>query len=125
MPRGRPRLGKAAPRARKPDALAQLPLTRAMEAHFQALLVGGGSPETVRGRRVALRQFIAWADERGLAEPGQAPSTVAGLSLFCRASVAFLSPDHRSGRATRGLPAGAAQRAARYSATPRCVIMMA
>jgi hypothetical protein len=53
------------------------------------------------------------------------PSTVAGLSLFCRASVAFLSPDHRSGRATRGLPAGAAQRAARYSATPRCVIMLA
>jgi integrase/recombinase XerD len=91
MPRGRPRLGKAAARARKPDALAHLKLTHAMEAHFQALLIAGGSPETVRGRRVCLRQFIAWADERGLAEPGQVTAGI--LALYQRHLFARRKPD--------------------------------
>ena len=40
-----------------------------MEEHFEWLLVTGYSPDTVRARRQALRKFIAWADERGLADP--------------------------------------------------------
>jgi integrase/recombinase XerD len=53
----------------KPDKLAHLPLAQAMETHFEALLVAGYSADTVRGRRIALRRFIAWCDERGLADP--------------------------------------------------------
>jgi integrase/recombinase XerD len=84
---------------RKPDPLAHLPLTRAMEAHFEALLVAGGSPETVRGRRIALRQFIAWADARGLSEPGEVTNRI--LALYQRHLFA-----RRTGR-TRGEADGA------------------
>jgi integrase/recombinase XerD len=51
------------------DPLAHLALTRYMEAHFEALLVGGYSPNTVTARRQAIRRFIAWCDERGIAQP--------------------------------------------------------
>jgi len=73
--------------SRKPDPIAALPLTLSMEAHFAALLVAGGSAETVRGRRIALRQFIVWADARGLAEPGDITGKILGLyqrHLFAR-----------------------------------------
>jgi integrase/recombinase XerD len=72
---------------KKPDPIAALPFTRLMETHFEALLVAGGSPETVRGRRVALRQFIVWADARGLSEPGAITGKILGLYqryLFAR-----------------------------------------
>jgi len=46
---------------KKPDPIAALKLTLSMEAHFATLLVAGGSPETVRGRRIALRQFYTTA----------------------------------------------------------------
>ena len=61
-----PQAGRA---GQKRDPLADLKLTQAMAAHFEALLVAGYSPDTVRGRRVALRLFIAWCDGRGLADP--------------------------------------------------------
>jgi integrase/recombinase XerD len=54
---------------RKPDALAQLPLTRTMDEHFEWMLMTGYTPDTVRGRRQAIRRFIAWCDDRGLSDP--------------------------------------------------------
>ena len=51
------------------DALAHNRLLRYMEDYFEWMLVTGYSAETVRTRRQALRRFIAWADERGLADP--------------------------------------------------------
>jgi integrase/recombinase XerD len=72
---------------KKPDPIAALKLTLSMEAHFEALLLAGGSAETVRGRRIALRQFIAWADQRGLTEPGEITGKILGLyqrHLFAR-----------------------------------------
>ncbi len=54
---------------KKPDPLAHLPLTRYMEEHFEWMLITGYTPETVRGRRQAIRRFIAWCEERGLSGP--------------------------------------------------------
>ena len=77
MPRAGQRLKTRRPAAVKPagpahkaaDALAGNRLVRYMEEHFEWMLVTGYSPETVRARRQAIRKFIAWADERGLADP--------------------------------------------------------
>jgi integrase/recombinase XerD len=74
-----------------PDKLAALPLTRAMAAHFEALLVAGYSPDTVRGRRIALRRFIAWCDERGLSEPGEITGKI--LERYQRHLFAWRKPD--------------------------------
>lgn len=57
------------PRQRLDDALAHNRLMRYMDEHFEWMLVTGYSADTIRARRVALRKFIAWADERGLADP--------------------------------------------------------
>lgn len=57
------------PAAAKADALGHNRLVQYMEDHFEWLLVRGYSAETVRTRRFVLRRFIAWADERGLADP--------------------------------------------------------
>ena len=78
MPRAGQRIKTRKPTARKPpgrprkvidDALAHNRLTRYMDEHFEWMLVTGYSADTVRARRVALRKFIAWADERGLDDP--------------------------------------------------------
>ncbi|HJV95621.1 MAG TPA: site-specific tyrosine recombinase XerC [Albitalea sp.] len=57
------------PRQRLDDALAHNRLMRYMDEHFEWMLVTGYSADTIRARRVALRKFIAWADERGLGDP--------------------------------------------------------
>jgi integrase/recombinase XerD len=54
---------------RKLDALAHLPITRYMDEHFEWMLITGYTPDTVRGRRQAIRRFIAWCDDRGLSDP--------------------------------------------------------
>jgi integrase/recombinase XerD len=78
MPRAGQRIKTRKPAPVKPsvrtrraidDALAHNLLTRYMDEHFEWMLVTGYSADTVRARRVALRKFIAWADERGLADP--------------------------------------------------------
>ena len=51
------------------DALAGHALTRWMEAHFEWMLITGFTPDTIRARRIALRRFIRWCDERGLKDP--------------------------------------------------------
>jgi integrase/recombinase XerD len=67
----KPAAVKPSVRARKAidDALAHNRLTRYMDEHFEWMLVTGYSADTVRARRVALRKFIRWADERGLDDP--------------------------------------------------------
>lgn len=57
------------PAARPPDALSHNRLLRYMEEHFDWMLVTGYSADTIRARRVAIRKFIGWADERGLSDP--------------------------------------------------------
>ncbi|MFC3654129.1 site-specific tyrosine recombinase XerC [Dyella humi] len=51
------------------DPLASHPLTRYMNAHFEAMLVRGYSPDTVYARRIVMRRFIAWCAERHLDDP--------------------------------------------------------
>jgi integrase/recombinase XerD len=78
MPRAGQRIKTRKPTATKPtgrprqrlgDALAHNRLMRYMDEHFEWMLVTGYSADTIRARRVALRKFIAWADERGLGDP--------------------------------------------------------
>ena len=73
------------------DPRAALPLTQAMEAHFEAILVAGYSADTVRGRRVAIRRFIAWCDARGLTAPGEITTRI--LERYQRGLFAWRKPD--------------------------------
>jgi integrase/recombinase XerD len=56
-------------RAAADDPLRHLPLLAYMEAHFEWMLVTGYSPDTVRARRIAIRRFIVWCEERGITDP--------------------------------------------------------
>jgi integrase/recombinase XerD len=79
MPRAGQRIKLRKPAAVKPPggrrprtADAQLShnrLMRYMDEHFEWLRVTGYSLYTIGARRVAIRKFIAWCDERGLADP--------------------------------------------------------
>ncbi len=66
----------AGPKKRAVDPLAHLVLTRYMEAHFEALLVTGYSADTVRARRISIRRFIVWCEERGIAQPADVTRAV-------------------------------------------------
>ncbi len=57
------------PRQGRLDALAELPLTHYMLAHFDWMRVSGYSEDTIRARRVAIRRFISWCEERTLQDP--------------------------------------------------------
>jgi integrase/recombinase XerD len=52
-----------------PDPLGHLLLTAYMNAHFDWMQVSGYSEDTVRGRRIAIRRFITWCEERALKDP--------------------------------------------------------
>ena len=52
-----------------PDPLGHLPLTAYVNAHLEWMPIAGYSEDTVRGRRIALRRFLAWCEERALREP--------------------------------------------------------
>lgn len=77
MPRAGQRLKHRKPAAVKPagpthrpaDALAHNRLTRYMDEHFEWMKVSGYSLDTIRARRIAIRRFIAWMDERGIGDP--------------------------------------------------------
>ena len=62
----KPRGGK--PNA-EPDPLAALPISRYVSAHLEWMTVSGYSEATARGRRIALRRFVAWCAERALHDP--------------------------------------------------------
>jgi integrase/recombinase XerD len=86
----------ARPRGRKnrrpaPDPIGPLPLTRAMEAHFEWMLVTGYTADTVRTRRIAIRRFIAWCDERGLADPREITKPI--LERYQRHLFYYRKPD--------------------------------
>ena len=86
----------ARPRGRKnrrpaPDPIGQLPLTRAMEAHFEWMLVTGYTADTVRTRRIAIRRFIAWCDERGLSDPREITKPI--LERYQRHLFYYRKPD--------------------------------
>lgn len=77
MPRAGQRLKHRKPAAVKPagpahrpaDALSHNRLTRYMDDHFEWMKVTGYSLDTIRARRIAIRRFISWADERGIDDP--------------------------------------------------------
>jgi integrase/recombinase XerD len=76
MPRQGQRIKYRKPAAVKPpgparaaNPLAQYPLWRYVEAHFEWMLVTGYSADTVRARRIALRRFVLWCAERDLHAP--------------------------------------------------------
>lgn len=81
----------AGPRPRSHDPLGTHPLLAYMEAHFEWMLVTGYSDDTVRARRIALRRFIAWADERGLKQPGDITKAV--LERYQRHLFYYRKPD--------------------------------
>ena len=57
------------PRYERIDPLARHRLTRYMAEHFEWMRGAGYAADTIRARRVAIRRFIGWADERGLDDP--------------------------------------------------------
>jgi integrase/recombinase XerD len=75
----------------KPDPLAHLKLTQAMEAHFEWMLIAGYTEDTVRARRIAIRRFIAWCDERGLADPRDVTKPI--LERYQRHLFHYRKPD--------------------------------
>jgi integrase/recombinase XerD len=56
-------------RRREADPLAEQPLLRYLNAHLEWMGVTGYSTDTIRARRVAIRRFIAWCEERSLRDP--------------------------------------------------------
>lgn len=52
-----------------PDALATQPLTGYLAAHLEWMAVTGYTEDTRRARRIALRRFIGWCEERALRDP--------------------------------------------------------
>jgi integrase/recombinase XerD len=75
----------------KVDPIAHLPLTHSMEEHFEWLLVTGYTPATVRGRRIAIRRFIAWCDERGLSDAREITRPI--LERYQRSLFYYRKPD--------------------------------
>jgi integrase/recombinase XerD len=63
----KPRGGKV--RSAEDDPLRHLPLLTYMEAHLEWMGVTGYSINTVKHRRMAIRRFIVWCEERGIADP--------------------------------------------------------
>ena len=45
------------------------PMTRYVNAHFDWMRVGGYAEDTIRARKVALKRFIVWCEERSLRDP--------------------------------------------------------
>jgi integrase/recombinase XerD len=76
---------------RKADPLAHLPLTRYMDEHFEWMLMTGYTPDTVRGRRQAIRRFIAWCEDRGLSNPKEITKPI--LERFQRHLFYYRKPD--------------------------------
>ncbi|MFG6443321.1 site-specific tyrosine recombinase XerC [Roseateles sp. LKC17W] len=110
MPRAGQRIKTRRPTAVKPsapapkatDALAHNRLTRYMEEHFEWMLVTGYSADTVRARRQAIRKFIGWADERGLADPREITKPM--LERYQRWLFYYRKPDTPAGRKDAGAP---------------------
>jgi integrase/recombinase XerD len=62
-----------------------------MEEHFEWMLITGYTPDTVRGRRQAIRRFIAWCDDRGLCDPKEITKPI--LERYQRRLFYYRKPD--------------------------------
>jgi integrase/recombinase XerD len=80
------------PRARD-TSLDHHPLTAYAEAHYEWLLVSGYSPDTIRTRRIALKRFIAWCEERSLRDPKDITKPI--LDRYQRHLFYYRKPDGR------------------------------
>ena len=74
-------------------AFDQHPLTHYMNAHFEWMLVAGYAEDTTRGRRVALKRFIAWCAERSLRDPKDITKPI--LERYQRSLFYYRKPDGR------------------------------
>jgi integrase/recombinase XerD len=63
-------------RKRKPQAPPESPLASLMEKHLDALRIQNYSEYTIKGRRVHIRFFLDWCQERGITEPVDVTRTV-------------------------------------------------
>jgi integrase/recombinase XerD len=63
-------------RKRKTRAAPSTPLELLLEKHLEDLRLKNYSEYTIKGRRVHIDYFIAWAAERGIAEPVEVTRTV-------------------------------------------------
>jgi integrase/recombinase XerD len=69
------------------------PLTAYVSAHLEWLLVTGYSKDTIRTRRIALKRFIAWCDERALRDPKDITKPI--LERYQRHLFYYRKPDGR------------------------------
>lgn len=76
---------------KKSDPIEHLALTRYMGEHFEWMMLTGYTPDTVRGRRIAIRRFIAWCDERGLSDPKEITKPI--LERYQRHLFYYRKPD--------------------------------
>lgn len=88
-----PSRSRAKPAPARADPLARLPLGAYVEAHLSWLTASGYSEDTARARRVALRRFVVWCDERGLDRPQDATRPI--LERYQRALYQHRKPDGR------------------------------
>ena len=68
----RKRNARKPPRPPQPaarDPLADHPMLPYMNEHLQWLAVNGYSADTVQSKRIGIRRFMLWCDERGLMKP--------------------------------------------------------
>lgn len=84
----------AAPRSTRDDPLARHALTRWLDAHLEWMGVTGYSPDTIRARRIALRRFILWCDERGITDPREITRPI--LERYQKSLFYYRKPDGRA-----------------------------
>ncbi len=69
------------------------PMTAYVNAHFEWMRVAGYSKDTIRARRVALKRFIAWCEERALRDPKDITKPI--LERYQRHLFYYRKPDGR------------------------------
>lgn len=74
-------------------SLDQHPLTHYVNAHFEWMRVGGYSEDTIRARKVALRRFVVWCEERALRDPKDITKPI--LERYQRHLFYYRKPDGR------------------------------
>lgn len=64
------------PRKRKPPVPPETPLALLLEKHLEDLRLKNYSEYTIKGRRVHIQFFLAWAQQRGITDPVEVTRTV-------------------------------------------------
>jgi len=63
-------------RKRKPHVLPETPLALLLEKHLEDLRLKNYSEYTIKGRRVHIQFFLAWAQQRGITDPVEVTRTI-------------------------------------------------